>query len=163
MLQYMGSKSVKGADKIKFIKMRQSDESIKEKQNYVENIFNELFEKIPTLKLYIETNLADRTKNDSSLLFRPIGQNILFSVLKVSIENNLKEEAIKFFANQDFSVENPIWKKVFYDEETGNLKTDKSLQRYAFQLIAKKIGCKITLSTKDLLVYNNFDFKISDI
>jgi hypothetical protein len=151
---------VKGEETKFFTKKRQSDETNKNKQEYVESIFVELFEEIPVLKQFIETNFIDRSKLKSSLLFKPIGQNILFSVLKLGIDRNIKDKVIDFFIVNDFSMKNPNWRKIFYDEETGNIKTDKSLQKYAVQIISKKIGINIKLTQKDLNIHNNFNINL---
>jgi hypothetical protein len=63
---------------------------------------------------------------------------------------------IAFFAKNDFNFKNDIWRKVFRDDETGRIKTDKTLQRYAFQLILMNIGIKLTPTKKDKEVFANF-------
>ena len=143
-----------------FTKKRQSDETNNVKQNYVESIFIELFERLPVLEKFIQKNYIDRSKLKSSLLFKPIGQNILFSVLKIGIDNNTKIKVLDFFETHDFSLRNPSWRKIFYNEETGNIKTDKSLQKYAVQIILKKIGLNVKLTPKDLDVHNNFNITL---
>ncbi|MBV2195056.1 MAG: DGQHR domain-containing protein [Flavobacterium sp.] len=140
-----------------YTKKRENDKKIKNKQEYVESIFTEAFEKIPAIKKFLETNSINRGKLSTSLLFKPIGQNVMFSVLKICIDNNLKNKAFKFFAENDFSLKNPTWRKVFYDEETGNIRTEKSLQKFAVQIILLKIGIKLKLTQKDKEVHANFN------
>lgn len=147
----------KGEDVKIYTKKRQTEKMIKGKQEYVESVFIEFFDKIPALRKFSHSNFVDRTKQSSSLLFKPIGQNIFFSVLKVGIDNNMKNNVLDFFINNDFSLKNPKWRKIFYNEETGNIKTDKSLQKYAVQLILRKLKVNIKLTQKDLEVHNNFN------
>ncbi len=148
---------VSGEDKKQFTKRRASDNIIIEKQEFIQNIFTELFQKIKSLKEFQTTKNIDRQSNKSSLLFKPIGQNILFSVLKISMDNSAKDKTIDFFKNNEFNLNNNIWKKVFLDSETGTIKTDKNLQKYAMQLILQKIGIKIKLTEKDKKIHKNFN------
>ena len=97
------------------------------------------------------------------MLFKPIGQNILFSVLKISMENGLKENAIEFFNTNDFSLSNDIWNKIFTDHETGTIKTDKYLQKYTTQLMLKKLGIVVKQTDKDRKVHENFGIDINEI
>lgn len=147
---------VSGEDYVKFTHRRESEEKIKERQNYVESLLTELFEKIPPLNKFLRDKEVDRKSDATSLLFRPIGQNMLYSTLKVGIEHGKKKSVIAFFAKNDFNLKNDIWRKVFMDEETGRIKTDKALQKYAFQLILINIGIKVSLTQKDKEVFDNF-------
>ncbi|MBI5541325.1 MAG: DGQHR domain-containing protein [Bacteroidia bacterium] len=147
---------VSGEDYVKFTHRRESEEKIKERQNYIESLLTELFEKIPPLNKFLRDKKVDRKSDATSLLFRPIGQNMLYSTLKVGIEHGKKESVVAFFARNDFNLKNDIWKKVFMDEETGRIKTDKALQKYAFQLILINIGIKVSLTQKDKEVFDNF-------
>lgn len=148
--------SVSGRDYKIFTHRRQSDEVIAEKQKEIENLLRDLFNQIPALSEYIETGKVDRKDKSTSLLFRPVGQNVLYSVIKVAIDRGKRQEAIDFFAINDFSLENEVWSKVFTDNETGRMKTDKTVQKFAFQLILIHIGIKINLSERDKLTHQNF-------
>ena len=112
---------------------------------------------------FIEVKEVDRRDRSTSLLFRPVGQNILYSVLKISLDNGKKEQAINFFAQQDFSLENEVWKKVFLDEETGSMKTTKTRQKFAFQLILKKLEIRFKQTDKDKELFENFDISIDQL
>lgn len=147
---------VSGEEYVKFTHRRESEEKIKERQNYIESLLTELFEKIPPLNKFLRDKEVDRKSDATSLLFRPIGQNMLYSTLKVGIEHGKKESVIAFFARNDFNLKNDIWRKVFMDEETGRIKTDKALQKYAFQLILINIEIKVSLTQKDKEVFDNF-------
>jgi DNA sulfur modification protein DndB len=153
---------VGGEDKI-FIKRRQTPEVIEEKQEYFESLLTEIFEKIPALKKFEKRGVVNRKLEKTSLLFRPIGQTVLFSILKVGIDNDFKEEVIDFFSSHSFSIKNEIWKKIFVDAETGRIKTDKSAQKYAFQLILLKLGFNVKLTKKDKEIHDNFDIAPEDL
>jgi DNA sulfur modification protein DndB len=148
---------VNGLKYKEFITRRQPENRLQEQQNYIQELFSNLFERIPALSSYNETGEINRASENSSLLFRPVGQNILYSVLKVAISKGKKEEAIEFFANQDFSLQNETWKKVFYDNETQSMKTTKERQKYAFQIILKKLNIRFNQTKKDKELFDNFD------
>jgi len=154
---------VKGYPYKEFTTRRAEEEVLEECQKFIENLFLELFEKIPPLNSFIEVKEVDRRDRSTSLLFRPVGQNILYSVLKISLDNGKKEQAINFFAQQDFSLENEVWKKVFLDEETGSMKTTKTRQKFAFQLILKKLEIRFKQTDKDKELFENFDISIDQL
>ncbi len=79
------------------------------------------------------------------------------------MEHKKKEKLLNYFAKDNFNLQNKIWKKVFLDEETGRIKTDKELQKYAFNLILKSIGVNLPLSKKDQKVYDNFNIDPSEL
>ena len=148
--------SVKGEDYLSFTHRRASEKIIYEKQQTIENLFTEIFEKIPSLKRFLTRKLVNREAMSTSLLFKPIGQNILYQTLKLAIEHKKKNKLLNYFAKDNFNLQNRIWKKVFLDEETGRIKTDKELQKYAFNLILKSIGVNLPLTKKDQEIYDNF-------
>lgn len=148
--------TVKGKDHKKFTHRRESDQQIQNQQNYIESLFTDLFNQVPALRSFIDNPDIDRRLAVSSLLFRPVGQNVLYSVLKVAIDKNKRLEGIAFFTNNNFSLSNPIWNRVFTDAETGRMKTDKTVQKYAVQLILIHIGVNIRLTDKDKDIHNNF-------
>lgn len=154
---------VSGEDYVKFTHRRESEETIKKRQNYIERLLTELFEKIPPLKKFLRSKKVDRKSDATNLLFRPVGQNVLYSVLNVAIDHKKKKHVIAFFAKNDFNFKNDIWRKVFRDDRTGRIKTDKTLQKYAFQLILMNIGIKITLTEKDEEVFDNFEIDPENI
>src|ERR1041385_4226832 len=83
----------------KYISRRDTEESIIETSRNVELIFKKIFKKIPSLnKFFFKNKKVNRMRSGTSLLFRPIGQIILFSVLKVAEENNKFNKALDYFA-----------------------------------------------------------------
>jgi len=155
--------NVKGENYLLFTHRRTTEEIIKEKQKIIENLFVEIFDSVPSLNKFLEKQNINREAKTTSLLFRPIGQNILYQTLKLALEYEKKKELLDYFAKDNFNLQNIIWKKVFLDEETGRIKTDKELQKYAFYLILKSIGINLTLTKKDQEVFDNFKNDSSEI
>lgn len=154
---------VSGADHLMFTHRRTTEKVIKVKQEMIENLFTEIFEKIPSLNEFLKKKSVNREAKSTSLLFKPIGQNILYQTLKLAIEHKKKNKLLSYFAKDNFNLQNKIWKRVFLDEETGRIKTDKELQKYAFYLILKNIGVNLTLTKKDQEVFDNFKIDASEL
>jgi len=152
---------VKGYNKDKFTKVRASDEIINESISYIKRIFNEVIKKIPSLEQFFQTGKVNRNKKSTSLLFRPIGQNVFFDTLKVGIDQSKKKKVLDYFAKNTFNLTNSVWREIFWDEETGNIHTEKSRQRYATLLILEHLGFKINRTKKDKEIYDSFgiDYK----
>jgi DNA sulfur modification protein DndB len=154
---------VDGEDHKKFTHRRQADDIINAKQQLIEVIFTTLFHEIPSLNSFLESKSVNRRDENLSILFKPVGQNVLYSTLKVAMDKNKKDELIDFFKSDSFNLGNVAWKSIFIDSETDRMKTDKTIQKYAFQLILKKIGINLTLTDKDQEVFNNFNIDINSI
>lgn len=159
------SKNLKltGYEQKKFTSRRQTEEILNNEIEKLKTYFNKIFNTIPSVKEYFKIGVVDRKSNETSLLFRPIGQMILFYVLKIAKENNKEEMAIDFFEKDDFKLTNKIWKKVFIDSEKGTLKTDKPRQLLAIQLICKKNGINIPMTNAEKTFMENFNINIDDI
>ncbi|MBN4082977.1 DGQHR domain-containing protein [bacterium AH-315-A23] len=155
--------NVGGKEHKKFILKRESELVLSEQQIIVESLFTRIFAEIPVLLNFIEGEILDRRLNTSSLLFRPVGQNVFYSVLKIAIHKNILDEAIIFFADNDFSLNNPTWNKVFTDPETNRMKTDKTVQKFATQIILIHLGLHINLTEKDKDIHENYQIDSSNL
>ena len=127
------------------------------------SLFEKIILEIPSLNRFFNTGIVNRNSHETSLLFRPIGQNILFSILKISIEKDKLDQAVKFFSKDNFNLNNNIWRKIFWDEETETLNTDKSKQRYATLLILEAIGIPVNRTVKDREIYTNYGIDASEL
>ncbi len=154
---------VKGFNAFRFGNQRVSEIELESQYFLLTEIFNKIIESIPSLKSFFENGYVNRQDKETSLLFRPIGQNILFAVLKVARENNLESEAISFFSKDNFNLANPVWEHIFWDKETETLSTEKSKQRFATLLILEKIGITINRTPKDYEIYNNYKIDSNDL
>lgn len=158
----MGIK-IQGKTRKEFTSVRASEEIINETQKYIQDLFCELIEKLPSLNKFFNNGKVNRENKNTSLLFRPIGQNIFFSVLKVGIEYNFKEKVIEYFAQETFNLNNKVWKDIFWDKDLERIKPEKSLQRYAINLILKRFGFEFKETKKDKEVFDSFGIDPKDI
>jgi hypothetical protein len=154
---------VEGYDKNNYITTRIDDGKLKKDIKICQKHIKELFTSIHCLKRFFTTGNIDRKLATTSLLFRPIGQNILFDAYKLSLKFQKEKDIILFFNKNTFNVKNKHWKKVFFDKKTGTILTEKSRQRYATLLILEAIGIPIKRTKKDIETYQNFGIKPSDI
>lgn len=154
---------VSGFSDEKFRDKRLSETSLNNEYEKLVLLFERMISEISSLNIFFANGNVDRSSHATSLLFRPIGQNILFSVLKVSIEKDKLDQAIEFFGKDNFNLNNSIWRQMFWDEETETLNTDKSKQRYATLLILEAIGITVNRTVKDRAVYENFGIDPSEL
>jgi DNA sulfur modification protein DndB len=154
---------VKGYNAYRFGNQRIDETSLQKEYENLVQLFDKIINKIPSIKNFFDTGYIDRNNRKSSLLFRPIGQNILFAVLKVADANDLLNEAYDFFEKDNFNLSNPIWERVFWDKETGTLKTEKNKQKYAVQLILEKIGYNLNKTTKDKEIFDSYSINLEDL
>ena len=84
---------------------------------------------------------------------------LLFSILKVAKEEGKLNEALKYFSKDNFNLKNKIWHQVFFDPEIETIKTDKTIQKYAMQLILKHLGINVRMTKKEKSVYDNFNIE----
>ena len=154
---------VSGYEIKKFNSKRLKEDVLIEKYEFLQSYFQTVFNSIPSVKKYFENGIIDRKSNDTSLIFRPIGQMILFYTLKIAKEKNKEQEMIEFYNKDDFNLNHTVWKQVFIDKEKGTLKTDKPRQNLAIQLICKKIGINLPMTISEKSFMDNFNIDIKDI
>ena len=127
-------------------------------------VFNKTIKTFTQLENLVNENVQiDRENENTSLIFRPIGQVIFFKVLKAGITNKKAKHVYDYFSKANFSLANNVWKEVFWDEEAGTIITTTERQKFAYHLIMEKIGIPIKRTKKDLEVYSSFGFTINDI
>lgn len=152
---------VNGRDKIEYTNTREKEIVIKKDYKIVEELFEKLFTQIPAFKsFFIDNQTIKREEKSSSLLFKVIGQNIFFDVLKSAMNENKLDKAIRLFVDQDFSLNNPIWKSVFWDNEKQSLITDTANQKYAKFLFFDKLEIPTRKTAKDIEIQNNYNLSL---
>lgn len=150
-----------GRDKIDYTNTRLKDSEIKKDYKTIESLFEKIFNQIPALKESLVDNLPiKRNEKDSSLLFKVIGQNVLFDILKASKNENKLDAAISLFQDHDFSLKNKVWASVFWNDEKQSLITDAANQKYAKFLFLDKLDIPTRKTAKDIEIQNNYDLTI---
>lgn len=150
--------TVKGKDKTDYTNTRQQETEIKKDYKIVETLFEKLFTEIPAFKkFFLDNEIINREEKSSSLLFKVIGQNIFFDVIKAAINENKLDVTIQLFIAQDFSLNNPIWSSVFWNNEKKSLITDTANQKYAKLLFLDKLEIPTRKTAKDLEIEGNYD------
>jgi flagellin-specific chaperone FliS len=156
---YVGT--VSGRDKTEYTNTRQKDVEIKKDYKIVESLFDKIVTKIPAFKkVFLDNEIINREEKGSSLLFKVIGQNIFFDVLKAALNENKLNAAIKLFMVHDFSLNNPIWSTVFWNTQKQSLITDAANQKYSKFLFLDKLEIPTRKTTKDLAIERNYGLKI---
>lgn len=145
----------------KFDSKRLNEELLLEKYEMLKAYFQKVFNSIPSVKNYFENGIVNRKSYETSLIFRPIGQMILFYTLKIAKANNKEDEMIEFYCKDDFNLNHIVWKQLFIDQEKGTLKTDKPRQTLAIQLICKKIGIYLPMTDSEKSFMDNFNIDIN--
>jgi DNA sulfur modification protein DndB len=154
---------VTGKNKNSYIKNRVSDAEIDSDIKYVKKLLKEVISAIPSLAAFFANGKVNRAKKGTSLLFRPIGQNILFNTLKVAIDQAKKKKALDYFSKDTFNLSNKVWNKIFWDSETNTIITEKSRQRFATLLILEHLGFEAKRTKKDQQVFDSFKIQPKDI
>jgi DNA sulfur modification protein DndB len=155
---------VEGKKKETFLHIRTTQEDIEDQYNFVSSLFTKLIKEIPPLNdFFINDNTIDRNNFSTSILFRPIGQNILFDIVKAGVEKDKLDSVVEYFRRTDFNFTNKIWHSIFWDSETNTIVTDKMRQRFVTMLILEKLGFKIQRTKNDLKILQNFGVTFNDI
>lgn len=152
---------ISGKEKIDYTNTRQNETEIKNDYKVVETLFEKLFVEIPALnKFFVKNEKINREEKSSSLLFKVIGQNIFFDVIKVAINEDKLKGAVDLFVANDFSLSNPTWNSVFWDNEKQSLITDTANQKYAKFLFLDKLKIPTRKTAKDLEIQRNYNLKL---
>ncbi|HZY39397.1 MAG TPA: DNA sulfur modification protein DndB [Mucilaginibacter sp.] len=132
-----------------------------------QKVFEELVlrcvDEIGSLKTFFDGKAINRKLRTTSLLFRPVGQNVFISVLKIAKEQKKLSEGIQYFGKGNFSLSNRLWAKVFFDANTSTIIPDKSRQRFATLLIVEHLGVPVKRTAKDKEILTKFQALIKHV
>ncbi|MFW6272613.1 MAG: DGQHR domain-containing protein [bacterium] len=159
-----GIGNVSGYEKESFLHIRANKTELDKQYEFISNLFNNMISKIDVLhNFFVKGNPVDRNSSNESILFRPIGQNILFDILKVGLSHKNEKSILEYFDSIDFSFKNKIWHSIFWDSETNTIVTDKMRQRFVTLLILEKLGFNIKRTYNDKKKLQTFNISIDDI
>ena len=148
---------VKGQNNYQFVNKRLDEEKIVKLTKELKKTLTESLTKIPSFKAFIDNGAVDRNDKKTNLIFRPIGQNIFFDVIKVAKDKNKMNSAIKYFSKDNFNLTNSIWKSILWDSESNNITTQKTKVRFATLLIIEHLGIEIKKTKKDTELFQAFN------
>jgi hypothetical protein len=155
---------IEGKKKETFLHIRTNQEDIEEQYHFISSLLAKLIKELPPFNdFFIKNNPIDRNIFSSSILFRPIGQNILFDIVKAGLGKDKLDAVVEYFRKTDFNFTNKIWYSIFWDSETNTIVTDKMRQRFVTMLILEKLGFKIKRTKNDLKILQNFGVTFNDI
>ncbi len=152
-----------GYDFKKFTTRRESEDFLNNNLSKIKEYFIEVLESIPSVKKYFLKGELKRNKPLTNLIFRPIGQLIVFYVLKTAKQFNKRKKALSYFGEDTFNLSNASWKRIFIDSESNTIRTDKPRQILAIQLILRKLGIEITMTKKEKALMMNFDIDFGSL
>jgi len=153
-----------GQDKKEFSNTRVSEDKLDSYYKKLTAIFNSTIKSFTQLDNLLTKDIKiDRNDKSTNLIFRPIGQEIFFKVLKHGMSNNKTKAVYDYFSKADFTLSHKVWGEVFWDDETNTMVTVTERQKYAYHLIMEKLKLPIKRSVKDKEIYTSFGFSIADI
>lgn len=153
-----------GLDKKEFTNTRVSDVKLDKHYLSLIKIFDKTIDTFKELGDLVQNNdEVNRSNHSLSLIFRPIGQEIFFKVLKVGMTYDKSGSVFNYFSEAKFNLNNKVWNTVFWDKEANTIITTLERQKYAYHLIMEKIGLPIKRTKKDLEVYESFGFNKDEI
>lgn len=154
---------VSGKSRDAYITNREQDVEISTDTMLVSKTIQNIINNIPSLKTFFDGELVDRKLSKTNLVFRPIGQNIIFDVFKVALEYSKDSVFLSYLNKDTFNLENPIWRKIFWDDETNNIATDKLRQKAAILLMLEALSIQVKRTRKDIDIYNNLGIRAEQL
>ena len=140
-----------------FKKLRPEPSIILQYYNQAVQFWDTMIEHFPPLKVFKETeprtSVAEQYRNKSGghLLFRPVGLEIVASVIREAISSGLtEEEAIKRVSNISMDLAYEPWVGLLWDKTNQRMLTDPTHKKVAKQLLFYMIGGNLAkIKTKD--------------
>ena len=134
-----------------FKKLRPEPSIILQYYNQAVQFWDTMIEHFPPLKVFKETkpgtSVAEQYRNKSGghLLFRPVGLEIVASVIGEAINSGLtEEEAIKRVSKISMDLANNPWVGLLWDKTNQRMLTDPTHKKVAKQLLFYMIGGDLT-------------------
>ena len=142
-----------------FKKLRPEQSIISQYYNHAVQFWNTMIEHFPPLKVFKETEPGTsvagqyRNKSGGHLLFRPVGLEIVVSVVREAVNSGLpEEEAIKRVSKISMDLANEPWVGLLWDKTNQRMLTDPTHKKVAKQLLFYMIGgdlAKMKARTKE--------------
>ena len=146
-----------GKDWDDFKKLRPEPSIISQYYDQAVQFWDTMIEHFPPLKVFKETepgtSIAGQYRNTSGghLLFRPVGLEIVASVIREAANSGLlEEEAIKRVSNISMDLADELWIGLLWDKTNQRMLTDPTHKKVAKQLLFYMIGGNLAkMGTKE--------------
>lgn len=132
--------SVSGRDYDSFVTTRLPDNQLDYEYRKVSEEIKKVFTAAPSVASFLKAGEVNRTKASTNLLFRPIGQTVIFSAYRILKEHRKGQALLDYLKKDDFNLTNPLWKRIFLDEDTKEMDTKVSKQRAAILHLVELFG-----------------------
>ena len=143
-----------------FKRLRPEQPIISQYYNHAVQFWDTMIEHFPPLEVFKETEPGTsvvgqyRNKSGGHLLFRPVGLEIVASVVREAVNSGLpEEEAIKRVSTISMNLANEPWVGLLWDKTNQRMLTDPTHKKVAKQLLFYKIGgnpAKMKTKTEEL-------------
>ncbi|WP_318641701.1 DGQHR domain-containing protein [Flavobacterium ardleyense] len=150
--------TVDGCNSDSFIKNRLSSTELEELYKKICTELDDYLNVIPAFKKFIKEGVVDRKSHNTNLIFRPIGQHIFFDLVKIAKKYDKLEDVLEYFKKDTFNLNNPVWRKILWDEESNNITTQKTRIRYSILLMLDFLNIKFVKTKKDQELFTDFGF-----
>lgn len=132
--------AVTGHDHDAFITERLSDDKLDTEYRKISDEIKRVFSAAPSVAAFLKGGEVNRTKANTNLLFRPIGQTVIFSAYRILKEHRKSQALLDYLKKDDFNLANSLWKRVFWDDDTKEIDTKASKQKAAILHLVALLG-----------------------
>ena len=146
-----------------FVSRRLSEDELTRIYDELVNEFKSIIDGLPFLSAFFNGGIIDRKASSSNLLFRPIGQIVFFNTYRIAKHYKKANLAIKYFSNDDFNLDHPVWNKLFVDPGTKNTIVTQQVQRAAILLLLGKFGIPFSTTSKDKELITNLAIDVNTL
>ena len=146
-----------------FVSRRLSEVELAKAYEALVGEFKKIINGLPFLHSFFNGGTIDRKANSSNLLFRPIGQIVFFNTYRIAQHYKKDSLVIKYFSNDEFNLNHPVWNKLFVDPGTKNTIVTQQVQRAAILLLLSKFKIPFSGTLKDKELVDNLSIDVSSI
>lgn len=144
--QKVAGNTVKGYDRREFTSKRLPPGVLDKEYKKLEAEIKEVLYAVPSVKAVFEGAKIDRTLHTTNLMFWVIGQNVIFSAYKLLKEHKKGKALIDWLKKDEFNLANPIWRKIFWLEDTREIDNKPTKQKAAILYLVDLLGYKPRLT-----------------
>ncbi|ALW86357.1 hypothetical protein AUC43_15440 [Hymenobacter sedentarius] len=160
---FIKSLPIGGEKYASFVSRRLSEDKLTKIYDGLVSEFEEIINGLPFLRTFFEGGTIDRKANTTNLIFRPIGQIVFFNTYRIAKHHKKENLVIKYFSNDGFNLNHPVWNKLFVDPGTKNTVVTQQVQRAAILLLLSKFNIPFSGTPKDKELINNLSIDVTSL